>query len=265
MKRKIERIGLFVKWIFASKTVHSAHSPFLYNFIKDVISNKKKPTHLDDVLNYRKEVLSDKSLIEVEDLGSGGQKQKIYKTNISKHAQNSLKSKAELRFFYNIINYLGVEKIIEFGSSFGVSTMAMSRADSVAKIYTIEGSENIYLYAQNAFKKMNAENIVAINANIDDVVKQKDYFSEKVDMVVIDANHTYDAVVKYTEFVKGLMSENSILILDDIHWSKDMNKAWRKIIEDECFTLSIEMWQMGILFTSTSFSKQNFKYRKLFL
>ena len=42
--------------------------------------------------------------------------------------------------------------------------------------------------------------------------------------------------------------EKSVLILADIHWSKAMENAWKKIIQHPKVSLSIDLYHFGVLF-----------------
>jgi len=53
------------------------------------------------------------------------------------------------------------------------------------------------------------------------------------------------------------LHEKSIVILDDIHLSSSMERAWRKILRDDKVTLTIDLFRLGIIFFDTKLSKQN--------
>jgi hypothetical protein len=44
------------------------------------------------------------------------------------------------------------------------------------------------------------------------------------------------------------MQEHSILIFDDIHWSREMEQAWGEIKADPAVTLSIDLFFIGLIF-----------------
>ena len=47
--------------------------------------------------------------------------------------------------------------------------------------------------------------------------------------------------------------ENSILIFDDIHWSEEMELAWKEIQNHPLVTVTIDLFFIGIVF----FRKEN--------
>ena len=56
--------------------------------------------------------------------------------------------------------------------------------------------------------------------------------------------------------------EKSILIFDDIHWSKEMESAWEQIKQHPRVMLTIDLFFIGIVFVNADFKmKQDFKIR----
>jgi len=52
------------------------------------------------------------------------------------------------------------------------------------------------------------------------------------------------------------------VILDDIHWSREMEEAWAAISQDTSVTCSIDLFFIGILFYNPDFkTKQHFVIR----
>jgi predicted O-methyltransferase YrrM len=69
-----------------------------------------------------------------------------------------------------------------------------------------------------------------------------------IDMAFVDGNHRYEPTVRYFKELLPAMHEYSILIFDDIHWSKEMEQAWEEIKQDESVTLSIDLFFIGLIF-----------------
>jgi hypothetical protein len=55
------------------------------------------------------------------------------------------------------------------------------------------------------------------------------------------------------------MSENGMLILDDIHYSRAMEHAWEALKNDPRVTTSMDMYHIGILFVNKHFLKKHYK------
>jgi hypothetical protein len=58
------------------------------------------------------------------------------------------------------------------------------------------------------------------------------------------------------------MTENSVMVFDDIHWSADMEEAWEQIRGDKRVMLSIDLFFLGLIFFNPAFKvKQHFTIR----
>jgi predicted O-methyltransferase YrrM len=69
-----------------------------------------------------------------------------------------------------------------------------------------------------------------------------------IDMAFVDGNHRYEPTVRYYRELLPAMHEYSVLIFDDIHWSKEMEQAWDEIRNDSAVTLSIDLFFIGLVF-----------------
>jgi hypothetical protein len=57
----------------------------------------------------------------------------------------------------------------------------------------------------------------------------------------------------------SVSGEDDIIVFDDIHWSKAMERAWREIKEDERVRYTIDLFFIGIIFLKKDFlEKQDF-------
>jgi len=54
--------------------------------------------------------------------------------------------------------------------------------------------------------------------------------------------------LKYFKTFADVINEESIVIIDDIHWSPEMNRAWNEICNYPSATIKLDLFQMGIVF-----------------
>src|SRR5215212_1912608 len=88
----------------ANRDGHGVHSPFLFDFIKNVLP-EKAGRGFDKIESIRKELLADKTTIPVKDFGAGSAVIKTNERIIKKMAGSSLKSKKVARLLYRIANH----------------------------------------------------------------------------------------------------------------------------------------------------------------
>jgi len=74
----------------------------------------------------------------------------------------------------------------------------------------------------------------------------------------MDGNHKKVPTLHYFNLFLEKINTNSIVVIDDIHWSTEMEEAWESLINSEKVRLSIDLFRMGILFFRKELSKQHF-------
>jgi predicted O-methyltransferase YrrM len=84
----------------------------------------------------------------------------------------------------------------------------------------------------------------------------------EVDLVFVDGNHRLEPTLRYFEWILNHSNEHTIIIFDDIHWSEEMELAWKKISQHPTVTCTIDLFFLGLVFFKKEFkSKQNFVIR----
>jgi len=69
------------------------------------------------------------------------------------------------------------------------------------------------------------------------------------------------AVLNYFEQCLAKVHNDSVLVLDDIYWSADMEKAWKKIKEHPRVKTTIDLFELGIVFFNSDLHKKHYKMR----
>ena len=57
------------------------------------------------------------------------------------------------------------------------------------------------------------------------------------------------------------IEESTILVFDDIYWSRDMTQAWETILKDSRVIVSIDCFNLGFIFFRKEQPKQHFRIR----
>lgn len=241
---------------------HGVHSPFVFDFIKFVKNDQKKYTCYYEIEKLRKKLLADKSIIEVEDFGAGSAVIKTNKRAVYKMAQSSLKPKRFAQLLFRIVQHYKPKTIVEFGTSFGITSSYLAFGYSDAKLYTLEGAHSIAAIARKNFRELGLRNVELVEGDFSKTIPILLSGIQKVDLAFVDGNHRKEPTMEYFEKLLQYSTPSTILIFDDIHWSKEMEQAWEQIKAHESVTLSIDLFFIGIIFLRKEFKqKQHFSIR----
>src|SRR5487761_2522494 len=241
---------------------HGIHSPFVYDFVIHVLNDTKKYECYDKIEPLRQHLLRDKTIINVEDFGAGSAVIPTNKRKIKAIAKSSLKNKKFAKLLFRIVHYYKPQTIIELGTSLGITTCYLACADKKSEVYTFEGSNEIGKIARKNFEKGDFKNISLIQGNFNNTFLNPLQSIKKVDFAFIDGNHRKDATIDYFYNLLKKSLPGSIFVFDDIHWSSEMEEAWKQIQAHPSVTLTIDLFFIGLVFFSPDFKvKQHFIIR----
>ena len=254
-------IKAYIKFLWHSKNQHGVHSPFVYSLVTKCFYDTKPKPDYNILKQYRNALLRNKNTIEVTDFGAGS---RVFKSNarqISKIAGTAGITPKRAELLYRITNYFKPETILEIGTSLGLATSALSLGNPKAEIVTLEGCPETSGVAQKQFQKFNLTNVEAV------ITEFKNYFSETATknchwkLIYFDGNHSKQATLDYFEWLLPTITNETVWIFDDIHWSEDMEAAWAIIKNHPKVTVTIDTFQWGLVFFRYEQEKEHFVIR----
>jgi predicted O-methyltransferase YrrM len=248
---------------------HGIHSPFVFDFVTNVLNDKQEYTDYEKVENLRQKLLNDRSVLTIEDYGAGSSSSKSNQRTVASITKHAVKPKKYGQCLYRIVKYYQPQTIIELGTSLGITTSYLSLAKPDATIFTLEGATEVANVARQNFQTLELANlpdrqagIKLIEGNFDYTLPAILYQLPTVDFAFIDGNHRHDPTLNYFNQLLAKTNNNSILILDDIHWSAEMERAWNEIKEYPAVRCTIDLFFIGIVLFRQEFKeKQHFTIR----
>jgi len=258
----MNRIRITFKFILHFLTAKNTlgfgvHSPYVFHFTKFVIYNKGSYYIFSAIEKIRSSLKNDKRILNVIDFGTGR------KSNISiaEITTKSVKSAKYGQLLFRLSDYIQARNILELGTSFGLTTSYLAASSSSSRVVSLEGSQQIADVAIENFKKTDIKNIKIIVGNIDQTLSKVLAEFDFLDLIFIDANHKYQALINYFEQGLTKINSNSIMVIDDIYWSSEMEKAWTIIKENPMVMSTIDLFELGIVFFNSDLNKKHYKMR----
>lgn len=195
--------------------------------------------------------------IEIKDLGAGSKQINHGKKTIAEIAKNSVSPLSLSKLYLQIIQYYDAKYVVELGTSMGLNTLYLAQ-NSAVKVFTFEGDKNLANIALTHFELFEKQNIKLTEGNIDSTLPAFLQNPDKINFALIDANHTYEATMRYFDLLMKRLSEKSIVVIDDIHWSEGMEEAWNVLHKHDLVYGSIDLYRCGILFFDPALNRQHF-------
>ncbi len=232
---------------------HGIHSPFVFNFVQNVLNDKRNFYCYETIEKLRQELKQNKRMLSIEDFGAGSHTKQYQQRSIASIAASALKTKKFSQLLFRMVNYYQPQTILELGTSLGITSSYLSCAKADATVITMEGAKAVAAVARQNFKHLHLQNIELITGNFDNTLAKVLKNVSVIDFAFIDGNHRKQPTLLYFEQLLAKKNEQSVFIFDDIHWSHEMEEAWKEIISNNNVTLSIDLFFIGIVF----FRKEN--------
>lgn len=246
-------------------TGEGIHSPYLFYLVRFLMRDENQYYSWSEIEKKRALLRACEDELEVVDYGSGGSKEGLkVRRRVCDIAKGHLETPKMGELLFRLALHLGHEaarpiEILELGTSLGITTAYLASADSQNSVMTMEGSEAVAKVAQGVWRQLILENIECVVGNIDHTLYK--HARKALDLVFVDANHTYDATMRYVDFLLPRMTEKGILIVDDIHHSQEMSRAWEAIKADERVTTTMDVWHAGLVFVDKHYLKRHYRIR----
>jgi len=237
---------------------YGIHSPFVFDLVSRIMRNKIDQDIVLKIENIRKNNISDDRIISVQDLGGGSSRMKGSIRRVSDIAAYSAVPRKYGRLLSNMASEFGKPDIIELGTSLGISTLYLATACPESTVYTIEGCPSTAEIAYENFQKAGIHNINLICGPFDDIIPELCRKSVKPGLVFIDGNHRAEPTLKYFEQMVDISDRNTVIIIDDIHSSYEMEEAWTLIKKNEKVTLTLDIYRMGLVFLREGMNRYNY-------
>lgn len=254
------QVRSFINYWLDAVDDHSLHSPFFFDLYRNVIRSRNVSEGFQKIESLRQQLLSDTSPVTGVDHGAGSPVLPAERT-IRDIARTSLSDPSFLQIYYRLIEHFHARTIVELGTSLGISSMYLAEAKGV-DLTTFEGAAELATRARENFRQLNYPNIKLIEGNIDTTLPHHLGQSGKIDIAFMDANHRHDPTIRYFNWLLQKIHARSVIIVDDIHYSPEMEKAWEEMKMNRLVYGSADLYRCGLLFFDPSINRQHVVLQK---
>jgi predicted O-methyltransferase YrrM len=275
----MKQIISYLKFLWKSQNEHGVHSPFVFDLITKCFYDKTNYSEYTVLKNYRESLLENKNFIEVFDFGAGSRVFKTNKRQISKIAKTAGISPKRAKLLFRMVRYFQPKNILEIGTSLGLATSALAlgleaetnkaKLNENAKVISLEGCSQTISIAKKMFQissfKFQTDKISFVTTEFKAFLTNLKHETLNIhttyNLIYFDGNHSMQATLDYFELLLPTITNNSVWIFDDIHWSQEMENAWKTIQNHQKVTVTIDTFQWGIVFFRAEQEKQHFVIR----
>jgi predicted O-methyltransferase YrrM len=260
MVSKIQSFIGYLRHATAARSKYRLHSPFAYRFYNDVIRNGVSYAQYSHIERVRKDMIGHSRFIKRRDMGARAKEipcdQRFVR--VKDIANRSSVSPKKGRFLFRLTRDLDPKNILELGTAFGISALYMSNAAPASRIITIEGCLDSAHLAEENFEKAGAKNVTVIAGTFENKLSAVWQEMPSPDLVFFDGNHKKVPTLNYFHECLQHIHPGTVFIFDDIHWSSEMESAWKEIRRHPSVKVTIDLFHMGIVFFREELSKEDY-------
>lgn len=255
--------GEWLKFYFRAKTRYEIHSPYVSRFVEEVVEDDRTFYAFPIIDNLRQALKRNQQQIRVTDLGAGSKLNNKPIRKIGTIARNAAVSSSEGERLFRLVHFCKPNTMLELGTSLGISTLYQAGAAMEAQFVTLEGCPETAKVAQMNIQRMGMPNIRIEIGDFKELLPQVLPLIKKLDYFYLDGNHQEQPVLDYFEKALPYLHTKSIVVIADNHWSIGMKRAWQKLKEHPDVTMSIDLFDFGVLFFDDAFvEKQHYSLIK---
>jgi predicted O-methyltransferase YrrM len=252
-----------VRYYAQAGTAHGLHAPFVYDLYTLVIRHTGAFRAYHEVEARRSALLVDRRTIAVRDYGAGSRAAAAGRARpVRQIAKHAAKPARYGQLLFRLVDHFQSQHVLELGTSLGLTTSYLAAANSRARIVTLEGDPGSAAIARETFAALGLQNVTLLEGEFDttlDAAFQR--LENRLDFVFLDGNHRYEPTLAYVRRCLPHCHAETVLILDDIHWSTEMEAAWEAVKALPEVTLSIDLFAVGLVFFRLNAPKQHFVLR----
>ena len=233
------------------------HPPFACAFIREAFFGET-PAGMEIVEEIRKAMHSDKRGRMTEEQGAGSRTAMEAKRSVRGLARHTAISRRYGKVLARMVRFLHPEMIIELGTGTGIASLYLHLACRGAGMSTCEGCRNIAGIARENFDKAGVTGIDLKAGKFESLLPGLLCRAGSDVFIFIDGDHREERLLQYFSMVIDSGIPSAVVVIDDINWSRGMNRAWNSIRKHPFVSLSLETFRMGILFIGRDVQKAHF-------
>ena len=250
------RVKSLIKFIFKSIGKKYFLSTIASNLLINCLHSETDRNMKRKFNRIRNKLLSDTHYITVTDYGEGS---KLFTGNmrqISRIVRYAGIRKRKGELLIRLMNYLKPENILEIGTSVGLGTACLALGGNNSNIITLEGCPETMNVAENLFKEFSLQNIKTNVGRFEDTLSDA-IRNKKFDFIYFDGNHSKNPTIQYFEECLSTVHDDTLFLFDDIHWSREMEKAWEYIMAHKMVSCTLDISGWGLVFFEPKYIKEH--------
>lgn len=149
---------------------------------------------------------------------------------------------------FHLVRALDAHRCLEIGTGVGVSGAYLTAAmpPGGGRLVSLEGHGDRADVARDSWRRLGLEGAEVVvgrfHRTLPGVLAGPAY-----DLVFVDGHHDGRATLDYVDRIRRAAVPGTLLVLDDIDWSRDMRQAWSRLCARLTGSVTSDLGRMGLI------------------
>lgn len=255
------RLRSALRWYANASTRHDVEDARLVAFVQEVYRDDRHYHAFDLVRAIRNYWSQRKGTVKLQSLGAPSKTTRRAERTVSSLVKTNAIDDRCGRLLFRLTLWLRADRILEFGTNAGISTLYLHAADTRALLETVEGNPEVAALARETFAKAGASpQLHPYVSRFDTWLENnwpKNPPEQPLDLFFLDGDHRYQPTLDYVRRLLPAATAQSVFVVADIHWSEGMEQAWTDLKRFPEVRASLDLYHFGLLFFDPKMEPQH--------
>jgi len=228
-------IADYWKYYWSAKTKYQVHSPFVFEFVEQLLDDNRQYYYFNTIEGYRKQLYANKALLKFNQ-AAGTSLPKLIETN-------SISPKMG-RLLFKIVNKYQPKYAIELGTGVGIATLYQCTPSKKMQLYSLEENVTLAKNSQQLLQKLGLQQVQfkmgPFEKNMPSILTQM----PTIELVTVNQLATKELM----ESILQHCNKAAILIVNYPYATKERRIHWDWLKAHPSIRLTLNLYDMGVAF-----------------
>lgn len=241
----------WLRFYSKAKTIFQIHSPLATELTRLLLHDQRTYYVFSQARMLREALKRQSQSIALNDLGAQSLAMSKVNRTIGQIARFTAISESSGKRLFRLVNWLKPKTMLELGTALGLSTLYQAAGAPKARFVSIEGHPELAAMARRQMDMLGYPLVKIVNGRFAEVLPSVLTTLQTIDYVLIDGDHRLESTLQYFNSCLPFLHSESVIVVADIYWSREMEQAWKSVKEHPRVSLSLDLFDLGILFFRT--------------
>lgn len=255
------RIRSALRWYTSAGTRYEVTDARLAEFIREVYRDDRHYHAFDLIRAIRQYWSRQDGSVKLQSLGAPSKTTSRQERSVRSLVKTNAIDDDCGRLLFRLALWLKADRILEFGTNAGISTLYLHAADTRAQLQTVEGNPEVAALARETFAMAGASPQLQPYVSRFDQWLHREWPTtppeQPLDLFFLDGDHRYQPTLDYVRRLLPAATAQSVFVIADIHWSEEMERAWGALKKIPEVQASLDLYHFGLLFFDPTMENQH--------